>query len=273
MNQNNQLIVNRKTPAYWRITFHNPPINLLDPDTMFELLTLMDQIETDPDLKVIVFDSADPDYFIAHYDMKRAGEKQNSPKESDLPPFVDFATRLSRASVISIAEIRGRARGIGSELALACDMRFASLEKAIFGQPEVAVGVVPGGGGNEMLSRLAGRARALEIILSGDDYDAQTAERYGWINRAIPDAELDGFVENLVRRISVFDQQTLSETKRLLNRTGIPEASELLESRTVFLSGAVSKITQEKVSKAIERGFGQRGDFELNLGHHISNIE
>jgi len=273
MNTNKQFTVNRKTPAYWRMTFHNPPINLLDPDTTFELLTLMDQIEKDPDLKVVVFDTADPEYFIAHYDMARAGEKQRPPKASDLPPFTDFTTRLSKASVVSIAEIRGRARGVGSEFALACDMRFASKEKAILGQPEVATGLVPGGGAIERLSRLSGRARALEIVLSSDDYDASTAERYGWINRAIPDAELDGFVETLARRISAFDKQTLSDAKRLLSRTGIPEASELLESRTVFISGATSKKTQIKVSKAIALGFGQQGDFELHLGQRLANLE
>ncbi|MFD2614838.1 enoyl-CoA hydratase/isomerase family protein [Paenibacillus gansuensis] len=273
MNMNTQFTVNRKMPDYWRITFHNPPINLVDPDSIFELLTLMDQIETDPDLKVVVFDSADPEYFIAHYDMARAGEQQKSPKESDLPPWIDFTTRLSNTLVVSIAEIRGRARGIGSEFALACDMRFASQERAVFGQPEVAVGVVPGGDGNEMLSRLAGRARALEVILSGNDYDAQTAERYGWINRAIPDVELDGFVEELVRRISSFDRQTLREAKRLLNRTGIPDASEMLESRTAFISGAMSNNTQKRLPKVFARGLGQRGDFELHLGHRVGNLE
>lgn len=273
MTTNHQFTVNRKTPAYWRITFRNPPINLLDPDTMFELLVLMDQIETDPDLKVIVFDSADPDFFIAHFDMTRAGEKQKTPKETSLPPFIDITARLANTSVISISEIRGRVRGVGSEFVLACDMRFASKEKAIFGQPEVAVGVVPGGGAIERLSRLTGRARTLEVVLSADDYDATTAEHYGWINRAIPDAELDVFVENLVRRISVFDKQTLSDAKMLINRTGIPGVSELQESRIAFINGAVSKNTREKVSKAMARGFGQSGEFELNLGQHLWNLE
>jgi enoyl-CoA hydratase/carnithine racemase len=268
-----QFTVNRKTSAYWRITFHNPPINLLNPDTIFELLTLMDQIETDKDLKVIVFDSADPEYFIAHYDMARAGEKQQTPKEIELPAWIDFVARLYRTSVVTIAEIRGRARGVGSEFALACDMRFASKEKAIFGQPEVGIGVVPGGGANEALALLAGRARALEIVLGADDFDAATAERYGWINRAIPDAELDGFVENLARRISSFDKQTLNDAKKLLNRTGVPEAEEILESRTVFITGAMSANTQKKVSTAFARGLGKPGDFELHLGQHIGNLE
>ncbi|MEH7453720.1 enoyl-CoA hydratase/isomerase family protein [Gottfriedia acidiceleris] len=265
MNKFNQFTVNRKTPSYWRITFHNPPINLINPDSMFELMTLMDQIETDPHLKVVVFDSADPEYFIAHVDITRAGEKY--------PPVIDFSARLSRASVVSIAEIRGRARGAGSEFALACDMRFASKEKAIFGQPEVAVGTIPGGGGMEILTRLAGRSRALEIVLSADDYDAQTAERYGWINRAIPEAELDGYVENLARRISAFDKQILSDVKQLLNRTGIPEVSELQESRAVFIKRTMSQNTQEKISKAMALGFGQRGDFELHLGQHLGDLK
>ncbi|MFC5452584.1 enoyl-CoA hydratase/isomerase family protein [Paenibacillus aestuarii] len=273
MNTNRQFTVHRKTPAYWRITFHNPPINLLDPDSIFELLMLMDQFETDPNLKVVVFDSADPEYYIAHYDMARAGEEQKVPKESDIPAWFDFTTRLAKSSVISIADIRGRARGIGNEFALACDMRFASKEKALFGQPEVAVGVVPGGGGNEILSRLAGRARALEIVLSADDYDAQTAERYGWINRAIPDAELSGFVDNLAQRISVFDKQTISEAKRLINRAGIPEVSELIESRTAFISLAMTKNTQEAMMKAMAQGLGKQSDFELHLGQQLGNVK
>ncbi|MEK8128882.1 enoyl-CoA hydratase/isomerase family protein [Paenibacillus filicis] len=273
MSTHQQFTVNRKTSAYWRVTFHNPPLNLIDPDSVYELLTLMDQIEADPDLKVVVFDSADPDYFIAHYDMSRAGEKQKGPRESELPAWIDFTTRLAKTPVVSIAEIRGRARGIGSEFLLACDMRFASLEKAVFGQPEVAVGVVPGGGANELLPRLVGRARALEIILSADDYDAQTAERYGWINRAIPDAELEGIVEELVRRISSFDKQTLSDAKRLLTRSGTPDASELLESRAAFISGASSKSTLEKLPKVFAQGLGKRTDFELSLGHSLGNLE
>ncbi|MFC4809931.1 enoyl-CoA hydratase/isomerase family protein [Paenibacillus sp. GCM10023250] len=269
---NKQLTVNRKTSAYWRVTFLNPPINLLDPDTIDELLTHMDQFETDPELKVVVFDSADPDYFIAHYDMARAGEAPKSPRASDLPAWFEFTTRLAKSSVVSIAEIRGRARGIGSEFALACDMRFASLEKAVFGQPEVGVGIVPGGGGNEMLARLAGRARALEIVLGADDYDARTAERYGWINRALPDTELGGFVDNLARRIASFDQQALSEAKRLLNRAGLPGAPELIESRTAFLSLAATEGTRQALAKAIAQGLGKAGGFELQLGGRLGHL-
>lgn len=268
-----QLSITRKTSSYWRVTFHNPPINLLDPDTIFEFSTLMDQIEVDPELKIVVFDSADPEYFISHYDLTRAGEKLKTPKETELPAWLDFITRLAKASVVSIAEIRGRARGVGSEFALACDMRFASLEKAIFGQFEVGVGFVPGGGGNEMLPRLVGRSRALEIVLSADDYDAAMAERYGWINRSIPDAQLTEFVENLAQRISSFKKETLIEAKTLLSRSGLPEASELLESRTAFISGVMSRYTQEILPKVLERGLNQRSDFELHLGQHLGNVD
>jgi enoyl-CoA hydratase/carnithine racemase len=268
-----QFTVNRKTSAYWRVTFQNPPINLLDPDTIFELLLLLDQFETDPDLKVVVFDSADPDYFIAHFDMKRAGDTQKTPKETNHPAWIDITQRLAHSSVVSIAEVRGRARGVGSEFALACDMRFASKEKAIFGQPEVAVGVIPGGGSIENLSRLVGRGRSLEIVLGSNDFNATEAERYGWVNRAIPDAELEGFVDNLAQRISTFDKQTLSEAKKLLNRSSVPEASELLESRTAFISSALRPETQTILAKAIARGLGKQGDFELHLGHGVGNLE
>src|SRR5262249_31773363 len=160
-----------------------------DPDTINELHALIGKMTSDARLKVVVFESADPEYFIAHYDVSRAEQTPVAPEPSGLPRWIDFTTRLAKVSVVSIASIRGRTRGVGSEFALACDMRFASIQKAIFRQPEVAVGLIPGGGALERLPRLVGRARALEIILGSEDFDAATAERYGWINRALLDAE------------------------------------------------------------------------------------
>ncbi|RXZ78377.1 enoyl-CoA hydratase/isomerase family protein [Paenibacillaceae bacterium] len=264
-----QFSVVHPAKGYWHVTFNNPPMNLFDPDTVYELLLLMDQMESDPELKVVVFDSADPDYFMAHYDMSRAAERPRHPGYSVVPALIDFTTRLEKLPAASIALIRGRARGVGSEFVLSCDMRFASLEKAVLGQPEVAAGVIPGGGGNERLPLLVGRSRALEIILGSDDFDAETAERYGWINRALPDAELDGFVRNLALRIASFDKEALTEAKALVNNTGLPQLSDLLASSKVFVARASSPSTLAKLPDLFARGLGRPSDFELNLGRNL----
>lgn len=172
-----------------------------------ELRVLMDRIESDDQLKVIVIDSANPDYFVAHYDMVRGNEIPDTPGAAEFGAWPSFVSRLAQSRVVSIALIRGRARGHGSELSLACDMRFASRGKAVFAQIEVGVSVVPGGGGTEWLSALVGRSRTLEIILGADDFDADTAERYGWINRSLPDADLDAFVDTLARCIASFEKR------------------------------------------------------------------
>jgi enoyl-CoA hydratase/carnithine racemase len=185
-------------PGYWRATFDNPPINLFDPDVFAALRVLLDRAESDEDVRVLVFDSADPDYYISHLDVDRVSEVPEIPGAANLADeWHHFVTRLASSLVLSIASIRGRVRGIGTEFVLACDMRFASAETAILAQPEVGFGVVPGGGGLDWLPRLTGRCRALEIITGAQDFDAGTAERYGWINRALPDQELDGFVDEL----------------------------------------------------------------------------
>jgi len=259
-------------PGYWRVTFSNPPINLINPETILELQTLVGLIESDQDLRVVVFDSAHPDFFFSRYDLARAAETPVAPGPTGLPAWIDLTTRLSQASAVSIALIRGRTRGGGSEFSLACDMRFASIEKAILGQPEVPAGVLPGGGAIERLPALAGRARALEIILGGDDFDALTAERYGWVNRALPDAELDGFVDQLARRIASFDGQALSEAKRLVNRHSLPEPQDLLESMQTFLKATTWPSTQTRGLKIRERAVGLGLEFELRMGHHLGNV-
>jgi enoyl-CoA hydratase/carnithine racemase len=228
--------VTEHSPALLRFTFANPPINLFDPDVYAELRLLVDRMETDPELRVVIFDSADPDYFISHLDLERRTEVPDRPGAAGLSDtWHDFVTRLAHAPVLSIASIRGRSRGpsrgIGNEFTLACDLRFASREKALMGQPEVGFGVVPGGGAFDWLPRLVGRSRALEIIASGDDFDAATAEKYGWINRAVPDAQLDAFIDTLANRIAGFDKQAIAAVKRLVNqRSAPPPEGELLQS-------------------------------------------
>jgi enoyl-CoA hydratase/carnithine racemase len=254
------------SPALLRFTLANPPINLFDPDVYAELRLLVDRMETDPELRVVIFDSADPDYFISHLDVKRLSEVPNRPGAANLADtWHDFVTRLAHAPVLSIALIRGRSRGIGNEFSLACDMRFASREKALLAQPEIGFGVVPGGGAFDWLPRLAGRSRTLEILASGDDFDADTAERYGWINRALPDAELDAFVDSLASRIAAFDKQALAAIKRLVNQRSAPPAEgELLQSFRTISDAITWPGVQARMHLMEERGWGADTEAELN---------
>src|SRR5881392_1588131 len=214
-----QILLTRRSPAYWRVTFNHPPLNIFGPDAIPQLNEIITALETDAHVKVVVFDSAIEGFFLTHYDFLAKIEDTTSlpPGPTGLQPLPDMLVRLSRAPVASIALIRGRATGVGSELALACDMRFASREKAILSHFEVGAGIVPGGGPMARLPRLMGRGRALEVLLGADDVHGDLAERYGYINRSLPDAELDGVVEALAMRIASFDKEAIAETKRLVD--------------------------------------------------------
>lgn len=265
-----KLRITRHSPAYWRATFDNPPLNLLDPEVAYELRELINQMETSKELKVIVFDSADPDFYIGHVDIIRAGEFPTDVDPTGLRILPDFLQRLAHLPVISIASIRGRARGIGAEFVEGLDIRFGSREKMILGQIEVGSALIPGSGGCVYLPLLVGRSRALEIIASSEDYDADTAERYGWINRAIPDAELDDFVDRFARRVSSFDKEALTEAKRQVNRASrLPDDAQLVAAGTAFVRMLTRPNTQARISKLMSRGLQQRGDFELRLGHYL----
>jgi enoyl-CoA hydratase/carnithine racemase len=267
-----QLTITDVLTGYWRVTFSNPPINLEDPDSILELQELVSLMESDEALRVVVLESGNPDFFINHYDVSRAAETPVAPGPTGLPTWIDTATRLATTPVVTIAKIRGRNRGGGSEAALACDLRFASLEKAVFGQPEVGAGMFPGGGALERLPALVGRARALEIILGSDDFDAETAAQYGWINRALPDHELDDFVDTLARRIASFDKPALAEAKRLVNRRTLPATDDLVETQDAFL-GAFSWPTLQERGARLRRRAAQVGpDFELRFGHYLGDL-
>lgn len=265
-----RLRVTAVTPAYWRVTLDNPPINLYDPEMFAELRTLMHRIEADGELKVVVFDSANPDFFCAHYDMVRGSVAPDLPDAAPFSEWPAFVTRLAHSRVVSIACIRGRARGHGSELALACDMRFASRENAVFAQIEMGVCVVPGGGGTEWLSVLAGRSRTLEIILGADDFDAATAETYGWINRALPDAELDAFVDNLARRVARFEKRNLELAKKLVNaRAAMPTEAERWSSNQAFIGTTQWPEPRKIVGELMKLGLQADSDMERRLGFHV----
>ncbi len=265
------LKITKYSAAYWRATIDNPPLNLFDQEMSDALVALMDELEKDKEIKVIVFDSADPDYFISHLDVLRAATMSLDPGPTGLSPWPDFALRLGRAPFISIGLLRGRARGVGSEFLQALDMRFASLEKAKLCQLEMGCGLIPGGGGMERLPLLIGRARALEVISSADDYDAATAEKYGWINRAIPDAELDEFVDRLAKRISGFSKKAITAAKELIDkRTSIARVEDLAATQKIFFDLLSSTETQARIAVLFEKGLQQRGDFEYNLGEQIA---
>jgi enoyl-CoA hydratase/carnithine racemase len=262
-----QFNTDRTYPARWTITFSNPPINMFVPATILELVSLMAELEADPSVKVVVFQSANPDFFIAHLDVAKAAERPEV-----LGLWRDFVLRLSSAPVVSIAKIRGRTRGIGNEFVLACDMRFASRQSAVFGNPEVGVGLVPGGGALEWLPRVVGRSRALEIVLSGDDFDADIAERYGWVNRSLDDANLDSFVDALVRRLASFDRETLGAAKTQINRFGTPTAAEIQSSSDLFFPLLALPSAQARRAKIRNIGYGVPSDFELNFGRDLPEL-
>ncbi|MCU1624525.1 MAG: enoyl-CoA hydratase [Frankiales bacterium] len=267
-----QFTITEVTPAYWQVSFSNPPLNLQDPDTILELQELVSRFEIDDALRVVVIESADPDFFINHYDVSRAAETPVAPGPTGLPTFIDTTVRLATTPVVTIAKIRGRNRGGGSEAALALDLRFASREKAVFGQPEVGAGMFPGGGALERLPLLVGRARALEIILGSDDFDAETAAQYGWINRALPDDELDDFVDALARRIASFDKAALAEAKRLVNRRTLPRAEDLIETQDSFLAAFSWPSLRERGGRLRRRAAEVGREFELRFGHYLVDL-
>jgi enoyl-CoA hydratase/carnithine racemase len=262
-----RLAVDKPVPGYWRVTLNHPPINTVD-DLMYdEIFDLVQALDAEPALKVVTFESANRDYFLAHYGV---GESRS---RFGTPPWRDAAVQLAHSNVLSIAVIRGRARGGGSEFALACDVRFASRENAIFGQPEVGFGLIPGGGALERLPLLVGRSRAIEIALGADDFDADTAEKYGWINRAIPETELDDFVNGFVSRVLSFDGQALATAKQRLNQTFIPDAGQLEDTQAAFGETLRSPQAAELMAKARERGLNAESPFELDLGRAVAALQ
>ena len=258
-----QFTLSRPVPGCLRATFDRPPLNLLDADTIGELAEIADILATDSELRVVVFDSRNPDFFMARYDLSATPPDPAAPF-AGLHAFAEAARRIQDSPVISIAAIRGRARGGGNEFALACDLRFASAEKTLLGQPEVPSGMLPAGGGIERLAALVGRARATEIAVTGDDYDAVTAERYGWVNRAVPDAELDEFVARMARRIASFDRTAVSVAKRLIARDTAIDLAE-----TIAALPGVAAATRDRRAQLRELARQVGADFELRLGHHL----
>jgi enoyl-CoA hydratase/carnithine racemase len=249
------------------VTIDNPPINLLTLELAAELVRLGGEILADDAVKVTVFDSANPDFFIAHFDVNvlafLGGERlPPNPELNDLVKATEIFRRMPK---VSMAKIEGRARGGGSEFVLGLDMRFGAIGKAILGQPEVGVGIIPGGGGTQRLPRLMGQARALEVVLGCGDFDAETAERYGYINRAFPPDELTPFVEDLAYRIASFPAEAISLGKKSVQNVGEMSVAEgLWEETNLFIESIRSEPAQARMKKFMELG-GQTREVELDL--------
>src|SRR5580700_2590313 len=268
-----QIRLTKRSPAYWRVTFDNPPINVMGPQTVREFQKVIDAIESDEQLRVVVFDSAVDGFFLNHSDFTAKLEDLTSlpPGPTGLPPWPDFLARLTRSPVASIALIRGRATGNGSEITLSSDMSFVSREKTIISQWEVGVGMVAGGGPMARLPRLIGRNRALEVLLSSEDLTGAQAEAYGYVNRALPDAELDAFVEAFATRIAKFDKWAIANTKRLVN-TSLPPDVELAAGWDACIASLGRPAAQEGIKALIARGFHKPGDVENRLGYYLGQI-
>jgi enoyl-CoA hydratase/carnithine racemase len=256
------------------VTLDHPPLNIFGPGTIPQFNDIITAIETDELVKVVVFDSAVDGFFMTHYDFLAKPEETTSlpPGPLGMGPLNDMLVRLSRAPVVSIASIRGRATGVGSELALACDMRFASREKAILGHFEVGAGIVPGGGPMARLPRLMGRGRALEVLLGADDISGDLAELYGYVNRSLPDSELDAFVESLATRIASFDKQVLSETKRFADIPSLPPDYEIAPEWDVCNASIMRPAAQQRIKKLMELGLHRPGDVENRLGYYVGQV-
>jgi enoyl-CoA hydratase/carnithine racemase len=250
-----------------------PPMNLLGPELVRDLVSLIQTAEADAAVQVIVFKSADPDYFISHVDVTRIKEyREEAAKLTGEPSIAMLFRHLSASHLVTIAQIEGRVRGAGSEFVLACDMRFAARESAIFGQFEPAFGVIPGAGAAQHLARLMGRGRALEVMLSAEDYDAELAERYGWINRELPANELSAFVSSLAHRIAKFPAAGQVVVKDRVNAIALPTVEDIRRDSDLFIEGVRSPEYQDRMQAAMKSGFQTR-DAEMNLARMLGDLK
>ena len=268
-----QFHVDQVSPSYWRVTFDNGEVNLLDPDTVEQLGTLVARMEADADLTVVVFRSDKPGYFMAHWDFLSDSARVAGmpPGPTGLHPYLDNFIRLSRLPVATVSEIRGRTRGAGSEFVLATDIRFAS-EKAVLGQFEVGVGAVPGGGPMARLGRLVGRGRALEILLGGDDIPAALAAEYGYVNRVIPDSEIEEFTDVFARRIAAFDKVAVTGIKKLVDVATLPGDQEFAPGLQAYFATSGRQENRPIVELLLSNGLQRPDGIEIDLGTAIGKL-
>jgi enoyl-CoA hydratase/carnithine racemase len=273
-NEEKRIRLERRSRYYWRVTFDHPPPNIFGPESIPQLNEIVTALETDDRVKVVVFDSDVEGFFITHYDFLAKLEDSTSlpPGRTGLQALPDTLARMTRAPVASIASIRSRATGVGSELALACDMRFASRKKAILSQWEVGAGLVSGGGPLARFPRLIGWGRALDVLIGADDSRGDVAEIYGYVNRALPDAELDTFVDALATRMASFDKEAIADTKRLVNVASLPSDAEIAPEWEAFLAALERPAARNRIKALMERGFHKPGDVENRLGYYVGQL-
>jgi enoyl-CoA hydratase/carnithine racemase len=269
-----QVRIDKVSAARWRVVMDNPPLNLMGPQFVLQFRDVMAEIESDAQLRVVVFESAVDGFFLNHSDFDAPfADLTGIPQgPTGLEAWPDILERLPRAPVVSIAKIRGRATGNGSELALACDMTFASREKALLSQWEVGVGMVAGGGPMARLPRLIGRNRALEVLLGSDDIDGDLAQEYGYVNRSIADVDLDGFVDALASRIAAFDKWAISNTKRLVNAASLAPEVEMAAGWEACMASVARPSTQARLKAFRELGWHQPGEAENRLGAYLQRL-
>jgi enoyl-CoA hydratase/carnithine racemase len=269
-----QIRLTRLSAAYWRVRFDNPPLNVLGPQFVREFREIIAAVEADEQVKVLVFESAVEGFFLNHSDFVADIKDLTSMSQgpTGLEAWPDILVRLTRAPVVSIALIRGRATGNGSEIALACDMSFASREKALLSQWEVGVGLVAGGGPMARMPRQMGRQKALEVLLSSNDIGGDLAEAYGYVNRSLPDSELDGFVDALARRIASFDKWAIANTKRLVNAACLPADVEIAAGWDTCMTSITRPAAKDKMKALFEQGFHKPGDAENRLGSYLEQL-
>jgi enoyl-CoA hydratase/carnithine racemase len=253
-------------------TIDHPPVNLLDVDLIGELHQFGKDVESDDAVRVVVLESANPEWFIAHADVSLILQLPTEPHPVERLPFFSAMTeRFRTMPKATIAVIEGRAGGGGSELALACDMRFAAIGRAVLSQPEVALGIIPGGTGTQRLGRLAGRARALEIILGCDEFSAEEAERYGWVNRALPADELRPFVQRLAARIASFPAQAIAQAKAAVDAAAPDMLEGILAEAVAFNLALATPEAQQRMRRFLEIG-GQTPQVEAALGEAVGRL-
>jgi enoyl-CoA hydratase/carnithine racemase len=250
-----------------------PPMNLLGPELVRDLVSLIRRAEASEDVQVLVFKSANPDYFISHVDITRVSEYRSEAAKLVGEPSLGLLFRyLSASRLVTIAQVEGRARGAGNEFVLACDMCFAARESAVFAHMETAFGLIPGAGGIQHLTRLMGRGRALEVMLSAYDYDAELAERYGWINRALPAEELGKFVRSLAHRIASFPATARRTLKERINAIALATTDEFRRDSDLFGELVRGPEAQSRTEAAMKRGF-QTSDGEIALSAMLSELD
>lgn len=270
----NHLNVSKESAAFWRVSINNPPVNLVDSRFIIDMHELMDAAEVDPDLKVIVFESANPDYFLAHWDLTDDMSllaDQPAPVGGQKFPFgfMDMVMRLSKLPALTITSLRGRARGAGSEVILATDITFASRERTLIGQFEMSAMAPPGGASPSRLARLIGRNRALEVLIGAEDFTGPQAELYGYVNRAIPDDELNEFVTAFANRVARFDRTSLMQLKQWVNEITLPKDDELQPQGVAFAEALSRLAFQSWVTEAFALGLQKPGELEENLAARV----